>query len=171
MLSYCQFLHTQKSGGKRGKKGSNGRCSTGRRPILRGELANTPRCVGRFCLRSWQKPRAKKCAKTRWNGRFCKQQMSILNSYFLIFNCNILCISLHSIWAHQAEKTTQSVGEGLFGDSDAFSENAIVSKMTFFLAFCQKKEGKAASAAVIFFYYLFFVFHLFFVPLPPILKR
>ena len=63
------------------------------------------------------------------------------------------------------------MGEGLFGDSDAFSENASVSKMAFYLAFCQKKKGKAASAAVIFFYYLFFVFHLFFVPLPPILKR
>lgn len=63
------------------------------RNVGRCQTRNMARCVCKFSTLRLPKSNAEKCAKTSKKPWFCKVQVSIINSYFLILNCNILCFS------------------------------------------------------------------------------
>ena len=82
---FLLLLHTMKNVGKRPSARRIWQRNVGRWQTRHAVLTNMARCVGKFPAPRLPKSNAEKCAKTHKMKRFCKVQVSILNSYFLIF--------------------------------------------------------------------------------------
>ena len=94
---FLLLLHTTKNVGKRPSARRIWQRNVGRWQTRHAVLTNMARCVCKFSTLRLPKSNAEKCAKTSKKPWFCKVQVPILNSYFLILNCNILCFSVDLI--------------------------------------------------------------------------
>lgn len=62
-------------------------------PTWHAALADLARCVWLFCTLRLPKAHAKKCAKSRWNGHFCKVELSTRHVPDFDSPCNVMILN------------------------------------------------------------------------------